>query len=64
MHLQFSLTDLVQVIELVRSMGHTADFGDAVAEANLVTRVIVADQSSRKVQGYTPAPLGLCQGSP
>ncbi len=35
---------LVQVIELAPGVGHTADFGNAVAEPGLVASVIITDQ--------------------
>lgn len=41
---QFALVGLVQVIELAPGVGHTADFGNAVAEPGLVASVIITDQ--------------------
>ncbi|STN25181.1 Uncharacterised protein [Escherichia coli] len=41
---QFALVGLVQVIKLAPGVGHTADFGNAVAEPGLVASVIITDQ--------------------
>jgi len=77
---QFTLIGLLQVVELTTGMSQATDFGDAVAEAGFVTRIIVADQFALPVSqertsvlaspacGYsteiTLAAPRRCQGSP
>jgi len=41
---KLTLVGLMQVVELAAGMNQATDFSDAVAEARLVTRVIIADQ--------------------